>query len=294
MPITNRIEMPEVFPDPGVHLRVMRHPSHGALPVQHSHAFNELVVILGGEGSHAVGDEVYPLAAGDVFVILGDTTHGYPETNRLYLVNIIYDPAPLGIPVADLGTLPGYHALFTVEPRVRARGKFRNRLRLTVEQLAHASDLVARMEEELRDRRRGYGFMATTYLMQLMAHLARCSSALERDGTRPVAQISELLSYMERHYTEPLTVADLTGVAHMSRTTLMRAFTRIMGRSPIDHLIRLRISKARTLLRRSALSITAIGFQVGFNDSNYFARQFRKVTGLSPREYRAQRQSRRA
>lgn len=275
-----------VFPDPGLRLNVIRYPCHAAGDAQHRHDFHELVLILAGSGKHAVGSEVYDLESGDVFVILGDTSHGYPETHDLSLINILYDPILLGIPTVDLGALPGYHALFTVEPRIRRHGNFRNRLRLTDEQVAQSTAIVARIEEELNGRERGYGFTAVTHLMQLIAYLSRCYSHLEKDRRRPVSQISEVLGYMERHYAEPLSVEDLTRVARMSQTSLMRTFKQVMGRSPIDHLLRLRVSRAKSLLRRSDHPVTEIAFQVGFNDSNYFARQFRRVANLSPRDYR--------
>ena len=287
-----RLDHATVFETPDLPLAMMRYAAHRAMPTQHNHSFHELVLILSGHGTHAVGDETYDLETGDVFVVLGDTTHGYPETRRLSLINILYDPTYLGIPLADLGVLPGYHALFTVEPQVRRQQKFTSRLRLNMQQLAHATELVARLEEELVEKRRGYKFMAVTRLMEITGYLSRCYSRLELDEIRPVAQISELLGYMERHYDEPLTVADLTKVAHMSQTTLMRTFGRVMGRSPIAHLVRLRLSKAKELLRTTRASITDIAFQVGFNDSNFFARQFRQVNATSPREYRRQCRSR--
>ena len=287
-----RIGRETVFPEAGLHLGVMRLPRHATAAIQHGHDFHELVLILDGHGKHAVGEEVHELERGDVFVILGDQTHGYPEAEDLSLVNVLYDPTLLGIPVADLGGVPGYHALFKVEPRVRPGG-FRSRLRLSTEQLAQAMQYVARIEEEIAEKRHGHGFIAIAQLMELIGYLSRCYSQLEPEAERPVTQISELLGHMERHHAEALTVADLLRVAHMSQTTLMRTFGRIMGRSPIDHLIRLRISKARDLLRRTELSVTDVAFRVGFNDSNYFTRQFRRVTGVTPRTYRARALSQR-
>ncbi len=284
---TRKILPVTVFADPQFRLHIARVPDHGSSgDNQHSHSFHELVVIVDGHGKHHVEDEVYEIEAGDVFALLGDTRHGYQETQNLYVINVLFDPAQLGIPLADLGSLPGYHALFTVEPRVRRQQKFNNRLRLSMEQLSHAVKLIAEAEEELEHRKRGYRFAATTHLMRLIGYLSRCYSELEMDETRPVTQISELLGYMERHYAEPLSVEDLMQVANMSQTTLMRKFKEIMRRTPIDYLIRLRITKARELLRRSKMSITDVAFEVGFTDSNYFARQFRKVAGVSPREYR--------
>ena len=73
----------------------------------------------------------------------------------------------------------------------------------------------------------------------------------------------------------------------MSESTLMRTFQRVMKRSPVDHVIRVRISRACQLLQRPETRITEVAFQCGFNDSNYFSRQFRKVTGLTPRQFRS-------
>jgi transcriptional regulator GlxA family with amidase domain len=67
---------------------------------------------------------------------------------------------------------------------------------------------------------------------------------------------------------------------------LFRIFRQIMGRSPIDYLIRLRIHKAAQLLRREPMRVKEVSAAVGFTDSNYFTRQFRNVMGASPREYR--------
>jgi AraC-like DNA-binding protein len=50
-----------------------------------------------------------------------------------------------------------------------------------------------------------------------------------------------------------------------------------------------RINRACSLLRHTDKQITEIAFEVGFNDSNYFTRQFRKTTGLAPRDYRMRR-----
>lgn len=276
----------QVFAPGGPRLRVMRQPEHGSQSRQHRHDFYELVVVLRGHGVHAVGPVRHALEAGDVFTILPKMTHGYPESDGLSLVNILYDPETLGIPEADLGSVPGYHALFTVEPRIRDRNNFRNRLRLNPEQLAHTAELVAFLEEELLHSRAGREFMAITFLMQLTAYLARCYSVIEPAPGRPVSQISEVLGYMERHYSEPLGVEDLVKVAHMSKTSLMRTFRRIMGRAPIEHLIRLRIARACALLRQRETRITEIALAVGFNDSNYFSRQFRRVMGFSPRDFR--------
>jgi AraC-like DNA-binding protein len=270
-------------------IKVMRIPAHGASQGQHRHDFQELVIIVKGQGKHWVENEIYPIESGDVFVLLGDMKHCYPETDNLFLINILYDMRQINFPLADVGTLPGYHALFRLEPKIRSQRKLQNRLRLSVEQLTEALRLVAELEDELGSDRQGHYFFATAHLMRLIGFLARCYSQMETGGNRPLQHFSRLLGYMEKNYANPLGVKDLMRVAHMSQTTLMRTFKQLMGRSPIEHLIRLRISKARQLLRHTDQSLADIAVQVGFRDSNYLSRQFHKVTGVSPREFRQQR-----
>ena len=285
----NVVGRQSVFTGAAYPLRVMRCPRHAASYTQHAHDFTELVVIVEGSGKHKVEDSVYRIEAGDVFVILGDMRHCYPGVDGegcLSLINLLYDPQQLAFPLADVVGLSGYHALFELEPTLRRQGKFQNRLRLSVEQLAQALKLIAEMEEELISANEGRHFLAIAHLMRLIGFLSRCYSQLDFDEVRPVEQISKLLSYMEKNYSRPLTVSDLMGVAHMSQTSLMRVFSQLMGHSPIEHLIRLRVDKARQLLRRTDMSVTEVAQNVGFCDGNYLARQFRSVAGVSPREYR--------
>lgn len=275
----------EVFPDTSFRLRVMRVPMHGSGPTPHAHEFEELVLITGGRGLHSIEFESYPIDAGEVFVVLRGMSHHYPETQGLSLINILYDPRRFRVPRSDLAALPGYHALFEVEPRLRQRERFQNRLKLPLRELGPLLGIVTEMERELTERPPGYRYMATVHFERIVGFLARAYDRTAAPAARSVTQISEALAYLERHYTEPVTVEAVAAAAGTSPTSLYRLFREVVGRSPIDYLIRLRIEKAAQLLQRGGLRVGEVSGAVGFNDSNYFARQFRCVTGRSPREY---------
>ncbi|HSI85350.1 MAG TPA: AraC family ligand binding domain-containing protein, partial [Candidatus Methylacidiphilales bacterium] len=68
-------------------VRVLRMVNHRPGTRQHSHDFEELVVVTEGSGTHWVGDQRYRIGPGDVFVILGDTRHCYQDTQNLGLIN---------------------------------------------------------------------------------------------------------------------------------------------------------------------------------------------------------------
>ena len=254
----------------------------------HAHEFAEIVIITSGHGVHVTGRESYPLNTGDVFVIGGSRQHDYHSMKRLCLVNILYQPEKLNLRQHDLRTLPGYHALFILEPAWRRRHQFNSRLRLTPPELVVLMQLVDRLEEELRTRSGGFKFMATAYFMHIVGHLSRCFARTENQDSRALLRIGEAISHLEANYREPVNVEQLARIARMSKRNFMRNFQAAMGSSPIAHLIQLRVNQAASLLRRTDDPVTEIAFQVGFSDSNYFTRQFRRLLGVTPSGYRQQ------
>ena len=252
----------------------------------HNHEFSEIVLITRGRGVHVAGQESWPLTAGDVFVIGGPVAHEYRNLENLCLVNILFQPRRLDMKLLDLSMLPGYHALFNLEPAWRRRHQFKSRLHISPQELAVTLGLVDQLDLELKTRLPGYGFMAMAVFMQMVGYLSRCYGRAKNPNSRALLRIAEAIAYLETHSYEPIQLMELARIANMSRRSFIRAFQAATGSSPIAYLINQRINRAATLLRQNGQSITDIAFAVGFSDSNYFTRQFRKVFGFPPNEYR--------
>ncbi|MBN1674951.1 MAG: helix-turn-helix domain-containing protein [Kiritimatiellae bacterium] len=282
-----RLKSADLFLEPDFPLTVRRHLNHGSSRTLHSHEFHELVIIFEGTGRHVTDEEEYGIEAGDVFLIRGDTAHGYAETRGVHLVNILFAPKRLRLPLGELRDVPGYHVLFHLEPRLRRQHRFQSKLHLAVEELAQLSTYTTDLETELSRTRPGYRFIARTLLMQILGFLSRCYSQTHVSEARTMVCLGEVLSYLERNYAEAISLARLAREARMSQSTLVRTFRQAVGTSPIDYLIRLRIEKASALLRRGDVRVGEAALGAGFSDSNYFSRLFRKATGMSPRQYRA-------
>ncbi|MFQ7236473.1 MAG: helix-turn-helix domain-containing protein, partial [Enterococcus hulanensis] len=78
-------------------------------------------------------------------------------------------------------------------------------------------------------------------------------------------------------------VADNAGV---SQTYLSTLFSQSKGKNFIDALTEIRLDHAKELLRETDLLITAIAFEIGYNDPNYFSYLFKKKIGVSPKAFR--------
>lgn len=100
-------------------------------------------------------------------------------------------------------------------------------------------------------------------------------------------RIRMALDYMEKHYAEKISIDTLADVSSMSASRFYPNFKREMGVTPVEYLNHYRISRAIILLMNDeALSVENISEKAGFESSEYFRRVFKKVTGMTPREYR--------
>ncbi len=252
----------------------------------HAHEFAELVIVTGGKCLHVTGHDSWELTAGDVFIIAGQREHEYRNLVDLRLVNILYQPNQLKMSLFDLPSVAGYHALFTLEPSRNTRQPTKGRLHLSGKELAQVIELTDRLDTELKAREPGFGFMATASFMQIIGLLSRSYGRNPSPDGRAVLRIGEALSHLERNIHREVNLDELASIANLSRRSFLRIFQSATGSSPLTWVIEQRISRACSLLRHTDRRVTEIAFDVGFNDSNYFTRQFRKITGLSPRDYR--------
>jgi AraC-like DNA-binding protein len=260
--------------------------AHDFTETDHYHDFCELVLVLSGRGRHVLEGESFSVAAGNVFVVQGQQVHCFRDREDLVLVNIMYDPVRLPLPSGLLRRLPGYSALFMLEPSFRSAHRFSSRLQLDREGLGIAEALSGRIQKEALGAQPGHEAVLLGLLVELMVFLSRRYGESEVNESQSLLQMGKLISALEKRYDEPWTLAQLARFAGLSRTGLLRVFRQATGKSPIDYLIGLRIEAAKRLLRQSDLGMTEIALEVGFGDSNYFARQFRVVAGRTPSEFR--------
>lgn len=110
---------------------------------------------------------------------------------------------------------------------------------------------------------------------------------LERsDGVgSSLRRIAPAVGYIEEHYAEEVTSDMLASVCFLSKSQMRRLFSAELGKTPSEYLAEVRINKARALLSGSFESVATVASAVGYDSPFAFSKAFRRVAGVSPREF---------
>lgn len=112
--------------------------------------------------------------------------------------------------------------------------------------------------------------------------------ALVADGLPTNNRFASVIEYIREHLTEKIGIDVLCQKACMSKSSFFRSFKDVFGLSPVEFIIRERISLARRLLTNPALTVSQVSDQVGFSNPHYFSRLFKVLEGTTPKSYRQQ------
>jgi len=115
---------------------------------------------------------------------------------------------------------------------------------------------------------------------------AACSAVRDQRGEKLGSLIREACDYIDRNFSEEVTLDLLCGQVHLSPYYFSKLFKEQTGENFIDYLTRTRLTYAANILRSTDRSIKEISAEAGYQDANYFSRIFKRWYGCTPSEYR--------
>ena len=134
-----------------------------------------------------------------------------------------------------------------------------------------------------------------SFELKCKAELYNILYALQKDfflsyvPTEKIKLIEPAVEYIHKNYTkEPLQVASLAEMCNITPEYFRAVFKSIYGTSPILYINNLKITYAKELLSSNLYPVTEVAFASGFNDTSHFSREFKKVTGYAPSQFKKQ------
>lgn len=125
----------------------------------------------------------------------------------------------------------------------------------------------------------------------LAIHLLRNYGGIKEKSSPEVGvldtfKLKEIKDHIEENLAETLTIAKLAALVPMSEFHFARTFKTLVGEPPHRYILQRRIEQAKVLLKVTRLSAAEIAYQVGFSTPSHFTAQFRKLLGVTPKQFR--------
>lgn len=250
-------------------------PAHSFGPAARNHYLFHY--ILSGSGtfiaSNSQGiDETYSLKKGQGFMIFPQqiTTYIADRNDPWEYIWLEFD----GLRVREVLA----HAGFTRDTPIYRTHKHKEQLR---------ENMVAEMQQIIQpSEASSYALIGHLYLFLDFLTRSAVPTAPTKGNKFRSFYVKEAVSFIEQNYQHDISIEDIAAVCGLNRSYFGKIFHDSVGKSPQQFLMHYRMVKAAELLKRSPLSIGEISIAVGYPNQLHFSRAFKKVYGLSPREWR--------
>lgn len=277
---------PMTMPEPYFPVKVNYCRAHEygvTLFANHWHKHIELLYFVSGKALIECNGVSVPAEAGDLIFLNSNDLHaGVSSSDDLFYYALIFDPGVLQSQSIDAiekkYMLPIIQNLILFPNRIEKVGDF-------------AEDIMS-IVGELERKEAGYELAVKAGLYRIMTLLIRGSAAQGqtakdyRNRMRQLERFTPVLSYIEDHFHEELSVEVLADTAGLSRFHFSRLFKQLTDKSVTEYVNDIRIRRAEYLLHNTQLTVSEIALAVGYRDIYYFSRLFKKSRRMPPSEAR--------
>jgi len=275
--------------EPGFPIDAIKHNLSGRRPFRmNRHDYVEIVYLNSGELVWQVQDNCVHEQRGDLFVMLHPKYHRVTEQSSMQVTaeSLFFHPE-----------------LLRSRPTCRDESEYLVPFLTRDSEFAHVVPrktdipsevlmLMRRIRTELpatSDRSR---LAIKTYVKMILVHILNHFAVTQEPFVRSDRRHRELERFkpvfelLESQYSENISPGDAADSLKMSASHFRRAFKHFTGQSFVPYLNHFRIEKAQQLLANPTIPISEVGLEVGFCDQSYFGLIFRRLTTMTPRQYR--------
>lgn len=255
----------------------------------HSHDFIEVVFVAKGSALHSHVDlngrkRTNCLIQGDVFSVQIGEVHSYEQGRDLVLYNIFVKPEFLA-DRPELRELPGWQRFFDERSRVS------DTILHFPASMRHWETLsLDRAVAESQQRRAGYLTIMTAQILDFLVTALRSPEMVRPEVHEDRFCILQSIAMMEENPERHFTLEQLAKISRMSVPAYTQKFRSALGLSPMRYLLKARLFQVQHYLTATELSISEIAGLAGFCSANYLIKLFHRELGITPAQYRKQRE----
>lgn len=257
----------------------------------HYHPEFQITLIEQGHGTCIIGDYISTFMPGDLFVIGQNLPHVFKSDKSYYTNNkegclstsIFLSPSFISNSFFDLNEVKELQHLFVNSKRgLRYRAENKSILKSKFKKINSNNTLegVIHVLELLHE-------LNSNEDLEHLSHIDYKSISKESDGF----VLNKVFHFTLNNFQEEIPLDKVSDMANMSPAAFCRFFKKRTRKTYISFLNEVRIQEACRLLLKPDLTISEICFDAGFKNISNFNRQFKKITGFTPKTYRKQQQT---
>lgn len=233
--------------------------------IPHWHEHIEMMLLCEGECDFHVGGCSYTAKPGDLMIVGSTEIHSFTVKKKIQFYSLLLFPSFFDdVDSSDL----------ILESKVSSD--------------EYVKDCFLEMYNEYTKSEKMSDMMMKSCAYRLVAYLGRkyAKNGSVNTDSQKLTRLRSLLEYIENNYHEKITTKDLASYCFISEEHLCRFFKKSVGKTVSEYVNQYRVEKASVLLMNTEDTIGNVGESVGFEDINYFSRIFKRIKGVTPREYR--------
>lgn len=253
---------------------------HGYIPL-HWHDEIQFVLIVKGEAIFQVNEHLIVVKEGDGLFINSGRLHTAQDKDQSGCIYICLNLSPYFVLSQELYTT-------YVKPYIQAT----NLPYLNIDSNdiwgKNILEAILKIYQFIEEKSQYYEIDIIMQLTFIWKNLIDHGFKLEYVQTEILKsqRMKQMLSWIHEHYAEKILLKDIARAGQLSRSECCRYFKRVLKCTPLNYVIDYRIRKSLSLLQQDDCNITEVAYQVGFNSTSYFIKEFKKSMNMTPLAYK--------